>query len=184
MKYNIRLVQCSRTNVEYKDIRDRHYVENHGCIGRQCHYLVYIDECEKPVGVISGASAVWACKPRDDFFNINKDNRKSKINKIICNVVFRLEYNKPNLGSQILSKWRKQILIDWEEKYHDNVLGFETFIFGENRFGCLYKADNWVYCGDTKGSAKFKPHGAYGVGLRVKTDIKMCFCKGIKGVTR
>lgn len=177
MKYNIVLKQCKRTDNLYKSIRDRHYVANHGCIGRQCHYLVYVDNIHEPIGIISGASAVWACKPRDDFFGITKTNRQIAINNIINNVVFRLEYNQPNLGSQILAKWRKQVILDWKEKYNSDVVGFETFIFGENRFGCLYKADNWIYCGNTKGSAKYKPHGAYGVGERIKTDIKMCFCK-------
>lgn len=178
MKYNIELVKCKRTNPDYQAIRDRHYVANHGCIGRQCHYLVYVDS--EIVGIISGASAVWACKPRDDFFGINKDNRREKINKVINNVVFRLEHSKKNLGTQILSKWRKRILIDWQDRYKDNVIGFETFIFGENRKGSMYKADNWLHCGETKGSAKCKPHGAYGIGLRKPTDIKLVFCKELK----
>lgn len=177
MKKLIRLEQCSRTDPKYVEIRNRHYVANHGCIGRQLHYLVYIDGIESPIGIISGASAVWACKPRDDFFNITTENRIKVIGKIINNVVFRLELNEKNLGSQILSLWRKRVVLDWKNKYNDEVIGFETFIFGENRFGSLYKADNWIYQGETKGSAKFKPHGAYGKGERLKTDIKMIFCK-------
>lgn len=75
MKNKITLELCKRSNKEYQLIRDKHYVKNHGCIGRQCHYLIYVDDIKKPVGIISGASSVWACKPRDDFFNINKENR-------------------------------------------------------------------------------------------------------------
>ena len=54
MKYNITLKICKRSDAEYQKIRDRHYVENHGCIGRQCHYLIYISEFDSPIGIISG----------------------------------------------------------------------------------------------------------------------------------
>jgi len=115
----MKLELCSRENQYYKEIRNEHYVKNHGCIGKQLHYLIYEkgDLFERPIGIISGASAVWACKPRDDFFGITKDNRIEKIGKIINNVVFRLNKNEKNLATKILSLWRKQILKDWKEKY-------------------------------------------------------------------
>ena len=175
----IELILCSRSDIQYQEIRNRHYVSNNGTIGRQLHYKIKYDG--ELVGIITGASAVWACKPRDDYFGITKENRQNTINKIICNTVFRLENNVKNLGSQILSKWRKQVIKDWTERYREPPIGYETFIFGENRFGALYKADNWNYCGDTKGSAKCKPHGAYNKGERKITEIKMCFCKKLKG---
>jgi hypothetical protein len=178
MKPQIELVKCKRSNPIYQEIRDRHYVANHGCIGRQFHYLVYLNGCV--VGIISGASPVWACAPRDRFFEINKDTREKLVgHHIINNVVFRLEEKIPNLGTQVLSKWRKQIREDWKERYGDDILGFETFIFGENRTGAMYKADNWIYVGETQGNTKFKPHGAYGVTERKQVEKKLIFCKRI-----
>ena len=50
------LIKVKRTNPEYKEVRDRHYVPNHGCIGRQVHYNVLEDN--KMLGIISGASAI------------------------------------------------------------------------------------------------------------------------------
>lgn len=175
----MKLVLCSRSDIEYKIIRDRHYVANHGCIGKQLHYLIYEGEgiLEQPIGIISGASAIWASEYRDKFFGINKGNRIEKIDKIIDNVVFRLEKNNRNYGSQIMALWRKTILKDWTKRYGTEVIGFETFVFGKERFGTIYKADNWTYVGQTKGSAKYKPHGAYNIGERKKTEIKLIFCK-------
>lgn len=176
MKYDFQLIPCKRTDPRYVEIRNRHYIENHGCIGRQKHYLVYLDNMV--VGIISGASAVWACSPRDNFFGINKDNRISIVgHTIINNVVFRLEESHPNFGTQILARWRKQITKDWKESYGDSAVGFETFIFGENRTGAMYKADNWTYVGETKGNTKFKPHGAYGITERKEVEKKLIFCK-------
>src|SRR5688572_1911059 len=106
MKPKIELVLCKRSDVIYQSIRNRHYVENHGCIGRQLHYLVYVNDAV--AGIISGASPVWACSPRDRFFKIDKENRIQMVGRyIINNVVFRLEDSFPNLGTQVLSKWRK-----------------------------------------------------------------------------
>lgn len=168
------LTECSRADPEYKSIRDRHYVPNHGCIGRQLHYKILLDN--NVIGIISGASAVWACAPRDEWFGITKENRVTEINKIINNVVFRLELRQHNLASEILAEWRKRCKRDWIMKYGGFVRGFETFIFGEQRDGRSYRADNWTYVGETKGSAKVKHHGAYGIGERSQTDIKHIFC--------
>ena len=179
-KYKVLLYPVSRTDERYLQVRNKHYVPNHGCIGRQIHYLVYVSDISHWVGIISGASAVWACKPRDDFFGITTENRKEVINKIINNVVFRLEIRRPNLGTMILSEFRKKIVKDWIEKYHDEPIGFETFVFGENRNGRMYLADNWSKVGITQGSAKYKPHGAYNVGERRVTDKKIILCKKIK----
>ena len=177
MKFNIRLEQCKRTDPRYKEIRDRHYIPNHGCIGQQIHYLVFLDE--EVVGIISGASAVYAVKARDDYFGLNKDNKRPGLNSIINNVVFRLEKNIKNLGSQILALWRRTIARDWEAKYGVKVHGFETFIIGnEVRFGALYKADNWDYVGMTAGSAKTRS-GVQFMSERETTVKKMIFCKKI-----
>lgn len=177
MKYNIRLERCKRSNPIYKEIRDRHYIPNHGCIGQQIHYLVYLDEVV--VGIISGASSVYAVKSRDDFFGLTKENKRPGLNSIINNVVFRLEKNLPNLGSQILALWRKTIAIDWEKQYGVKVHGFETFIIGnERRFGALYKADNWCHVGFTTGSTK-QHKGISNKHTRIETCIKMVFCKKI-----
>lgn len=52
MKYNIKLEQVKRSNLLYQQIRDRHYIPNHGAVGQQIHYLILLDsEC---VGIISG----------------------------------------------------------------------------------------------------------------------------------
>jgi hypothetical protein len=174
----IELVLCKRSDPRYQEIRSRHYVENHGCIGRQLHYLVYLDE--NLVGIISGASPVWACSPRDKFFGIENSNREKLVgHHIVNNVVFRLEEKIPNLGTQVLSLWRKRVRKDWNERYGDDILGFETFIFGENRTGAMYKADNWLYVGETQGNTKFKPHGAYGITERKQVEKKLIFCKMI-----
>jgi len=161
----------------YQSIRDRHYIPNNGSVGQQIHYLCYLDG--KPCGIISGGSAVFAVKCRDEFFGLTRENKLAGLNSIINNTVFRLEANLLNLGSQILAMWRRQVAEDWKRMYGTSVHGFETFIIGNERmFGALYKADNWTYVGDTSGSAK--AHSGLGnPSMRAKTCVKMVFCKKI-----
>ena len=173
------LENCKRTHPIYQQIRDRHYVENRGCHGQQLHYLIKYNSTI--IGIISGASSVWAVKARDEFFGLTKDNKRKGLPSIINNVVFRLEYNAPNLATFILAKWRKRIMKDWAERYNVEVHGFETFVVEEDfRKGALYKADNWVQLGETAGSTK-RHKGLTNKSERVNTTPKLIFAKKIKG---
>ena len=180
MKYEIRLQNCMRTHPAYQEIRDRHYIPNNGSVGQQIHYLIFLDK--EIIGIISGGSAAYAVKSRDDYFGITKENRKIALNGIVDNTVFRIEKNLPNLGTQILAMWRRQIAQDWELKYGVQICGFETFIIeNDTRKGSMYKADNWDFVGYTSGSTKFHLHGAEKKFERKETQQKLVFCKQIKG---
>lgn len=175
---NLRLERCKRTDPRYVEIRNRHYVLNKGCHGQQIHYLIFYNEIL--VGIISGASSVWAVRARDDFFGLTRENKRKGLPSIINNVVFRLEFHEPNLATKVLSLWRKTIAKDWEERYNVKVHGFETFVVEEDfRKGCLYKADNWIFLGETFGSTK-KHNGLENKSERVATSKKLIFAIKIK----
>lgn len=174
----IELIKVKRTDPRYQEIRNRHYVENRGCHGQQLHYLIYYNE--NLIGIISGASSVWAVKARDDYFGLNKDNKQKGLPSIINNVVFRLEYHEKNLATKVLKIWRNRISKDWEERYGVVVHGFETFVVeNDTRKGCLYKADNWDYVGRTFGSTK-SHNGLANKSTRRQTEQKLIYCKKIK----
>lgn len=172
----IELEYCKRTDPRYEEIRNRHYVENKGCHGQQIHFLIHYND--KIVGIISGASSVYAVKSRDNFFNIPKDKhikQKRFLPAIINNVVFRLEHHEKNLATRVLSKFRKISANLWEELYNVPVIGFETFVVEEDyRKGALYKADNWNYLGETAGSTKYH-NGLVNKSKRKTVDKKLIF---------
>jgi len=183
----IELILTKRTDQRYKDIRDRHYVPNRGCHGQQLHYLVYVDH--ELFGIISGASAVYGCRPRDEFFSLSKDSatKQVQLNQVINNVVFRLETTRHNLASQVLAKWRKQISCDWKSLYGVPVVGFETFVIEKvredvsDRRGTLYLADNWTNVGLTQGNTKAHEKTANSGGMnashtRRETEQKIILC--------
>lgn len=171
------LERCKRTHPEYQDIRNRHYVENRGTHGQQLHYLIKLNG--ETVGIISGASSVWAVKSRDEFFGLNKDNKRKGLPSLINNTVFRIEVHHKNLASRVLAMWRKRIASDWEERYKVKVHGFETFVVETDfRKGACYKADNWVFVGITAGSTKTHK-GLANKSERLMTTPKMVYCKKI-----
>jgi len=180
-KNNIELEYCKMTDDRYQEIRNRHYVPNHGTHGQQIHFIIHYQN--KIVGIISGASSVYAVKDRDNFFNMPKDAKAKQslyLPAIINNTVFRLEFHEKNLATRVLSKWRKVIAELWEEIYSVPVIGFETFVVEEDyRKGTLYKADNWSYVGETAGSTK-NHKGLSNPSTRVKTNKKLIYCKWIK----
>jgi hypothetical protein len=71
---DLHLEFCSRSDIRYRDIRDRHYVANKGPCGQQIHFLIHYKD--DVAGIISGGSAVYATHKRDRFFNIAKTNRE------------------------------------------------------------------------------------------------------------
>ena len=174
----ILLHRCKRTDEIYQAIRNRHYVPNRGTHGQQLHYIILLNKT--PVGIISGASSVWAVKSRDEFFGLTKDNKKKGLPSIINNVVFRLEVHLPNLATKVLAMWRRRVAADWEERYNVVVHGFETFVVEtDTRKGTLYKADNWQLLGVTAGSTK-RHKGLTNKSTRVKTEPKLIYALKVK----
>ena len=174
---NVSLELCKRSDYRYQQIRDRHYVPNNGCHGQQVHFLIRLEGLV--VGIISGASSVYAVAARDKFFGIPKDKelkQKRYLPSIINNVVFRLESHERNLATKALALFRRVVQRAWLLLYGVEVIGFETFVVEEDfRKGCLYKADNWTYLGDTKGSTKAH-NGLKSKSTRVATSVKMLYC--------
>ena len=190
----IDLALCQRTHPAYLQFRDRHYISNSGCHGQQLHYLVMIDD--RLHGILSGASAVYGVKARDQFFGIakEKDLRHAQLSSIICNVVYRLEKAPPNAATQALALWRKQIAADWEYLYQVKVAGFETFVIEgssddtgkqctkKERTGALYRADNWQMLGITSGNTKVhsaasNSGGMHAAHTRKEVCKKLIFAK-------
>tara|TARA_R100000995_G_scaffold74342_1_gene43343 strand:+ start:815 stop:1396 length:582 start_codon:yes stop_codon:yes gene_type:complete len=173
----IELIKCKRTDAIYQDIRNRHYVANKGTHGQQMHYKISVDN--EIVGIISGASSVWAVKARDNFFGLTKENKRKGLPSIINNTVFRLEKHIPNLATQVLSLWRKRCAKDWKKRYNVEPHGFETFVVETDyRKGTLYKADNWHYLGETFGNTK-SHKGLMNKSTRQNTTKKMIYAKKI-----
>jgi hypothetical protein len=186
-KHLVQLQLVKRTNPIYQQYRKEHYVPPKGAVGQGFDYLIiYSGEI---VGIISGASAVYTTKARDEFFELSedKDTKNKQLNSIVNNNVFRLERRIPNLATIVLKIWRERVSKDWEYLYGVPVAGFETFIIESRledtstRNGCCYRADNWTLQGITTGYAETNTRGRE-VKVKSLEQKKLVYCKRVKGI--
>ena len=163
----------------------KHYTKPKGFVGRSICYAIYFNETL--YGHILGGSSTLYLKGRNEFFNIDK----SKLNNIINNIFYHVEkvdnkYPIRNFTTEVLKAWREQIKIDWQQKYGDKVIGYESLI-EPPRPAELYKKDKWVLVGTTFGyTCKRMPgneKGVFKTGKRVwnTKDLKpkLIFCRGL-----
>jgi hypothetical protein len=182
----VRLELVRRTDPVYKQYRNNHYIPDRGLVGQQLQYLIFYRK--EVVGVIGGASSAFTSQSRDKYWELStdKDEKNCQLNSIINNNIFKLNYPAPNLATIVLSKWRKQILKDWEELYEVKVAGFETFVVeerlwnGKTRNGACYRADNWELVGITKGYGDTNIRGREHKDKRLQSK-KLIYCRKVKG---
>lgn len=135
-----------------------HYTKTRGFVGRFLGYCVNSLETDETFGVIVGGSSALYLQGREDFFGTKNLN----LNQIIANTLFHIEkpkstvdeegvvYPLRNTAARVLQVWRERVAEDWERKYGDEVLGFETMVLPP-RTGACYKKDRWTYVAMTKG---------------------------------
>ena len=181
----ISLITIPKNNKYLKASMKKHYTKPKGFVGRSICYAIYFNETL--YGHILGGSSTLYLKGRNEFFNIDK----SKLNNIINNIFYHVEkvdnkYPIRNFTTEVLKAWREQIKIDWQQKYGDKVIGYESLI-EPPRTAELYKKDKWVLVGSTFGyTCKRIPgheKGAFKTGTRVwnTKDLKpkLIFCRGL-----
>jgi hypothetical protein len=138
------LKPSNKGDPEVKYLMSIHYSQPKGFVGRQLVYKVFDDETF--LGAIVGGSATLHLPNRNEFFG-----EKFNLNKIINNTFFHLiSHEDKNLGTKVLKLFRIQVAKDWEARYGDKPIGFESLV-ELPRTGSLYRADNWTYVGTTKG---------------------------------
>ena len=137
---------------------------------------------------VGGSSAVFSNQSRDEYFDLDTDTaiKSKQLNSIINNNIFKLNYPAPNLATIVLSLWRKQIAVDWQELYGVEVAGFETFVVeerlwnGKTRNGACYRAENWELAGITKGYGEKNVRGRKSKEKSLQAK-KLVYCRRIKG---
>jgi len=104
-----------------------------------------------------GGSATLHLPNRNNFFKLDKSKTENSIglNNIINNIFYHVEkqngeYPTRNFATKVIKLWRETIVIDWKNKYGDEVIGFETLV-ELPRTGECYKRDGWDLIGETKG---------------------------------
>jgi hypothetical protein len=131
-----------------------HYLGRPKLVGEHLRYLVYLDG--QVVACQAWASAAFKVKDRDDFIGWNSKTRKKRLHLVANNARFLILpwIRVKHLASKILALNLRRLSNDWHNAYNHPIHLAETFVDTSRFQGTCYKAANWRYVGQTKGSGK------------------------------
>lgn len=148
----LKLIEIDKRNDLLLENMKNHYSQPKEFVGRSICYLVNYND--KNYGSIVAGSCVRHLKQRDEFFD-KIYNNKWWLENIINNIFFHIEpiekkYPIRNFAQKVLSLFLITAKRDWEFKYGNDVLGFETLV-ELPRTGEIYLRSGFVNVGQTKG---------------------------------
>lgn len=149
LSMSIHLEITKRTDERLLELMSVHYSKPKGFVGRNICYAILCDG--KYYGHIVGGSATLHLPGRYEFFEVGD----GKLNNIVNNIFYHLvrvdgKYPMRNFSVAVLNKFEEVIVMDWEKKYGDIVIGFESLV-ELPRTGELYRRAGWTEVGITKG---------------------------------
>lgn len=118
------------------------------------------------VACLAWGSPAWKIAPRDQFIGWVEDTKRKNLHLVTSNVRFLIPpwIQVKHLASKVLALSLRGLCQEWENLYGHPVYLAETFVDISRFKGTTYKAANWIYLGQTKGSAKrgnsYHFHGA------------------------
>lgn len=153
----ITMTQVRRTSNEklFNSLMNEfHYIGYTQPVGEHLKYMVFSNNC--PFACVIWSSAPWYIGARDRFIGWSSETRKKNLHLIANNTRFLiLPWVKvTHLASHILALSRRVISRDWQRIYNHPIYLVETFVDTERFAGTCYKADNWIYTGQTTGRGK------------------------------
>ncbi len=150
----LELIKVKRTYPRLVADMAIHYSQPKGFVGRNICYAIWCDGVY--YGAIVAGSSTLHLIGRDEFFGIRKAEKKAALRCVVNNIFYHIEkkngrYPIRNLVPLVLAMFRERAASDWQEKYGDTVIGFESLI-ELPRTGEAYKRDGWTQVGTTKGN--------------------------------
>jgi hypothetical protein len=105
------------------------------------------------VALLSFSAAALKCSPRDQWIGWDFRHQYDRLKLLTNNSRFLIlpDWHFPNLASRVLSLCQKRLPSDWQAIFGHPVVLLETFVDPQRFRGTIYKADNWIYVGDSKG---------------------------------
>ena len=105
------------------------------------------------VALLSFSAAALKCSPRDQWIGWDFRHQYDRLKLLTNNSRFLIlpDWHFPNLASRVLSLCQKRLPKDWKTIFGHPVVLLETFVDPQRFRGTIYKADNWIYVGDSRG---------------------------------
>ena len=160
-------------------MQEHHYLGSLPKISETLWYVaVWQDEW---LSLISFSASALKCAARDRWIGWDFRLQYGRLKLVVNNSRFLIlpDWHIHNLGSRILSLCQKRLRRDWEETFGHPVVLLETFVDRQRFHGTVYKADNWIYTGDTKGFRRVR----FGYSAMPESP-KMVFVKPLQADAR
>jgi len=132
-------------------MQEHHYL---GALPKISETLWYVATFgDQWVALLSFSAAALKCSTRDRWIGWDFRHQYDRLKLITNNSRFLIlpDWHFPNLASRILSLCRKRLPADWQAVFAHPVVLIETFVNPQRFQGTIYKADNWICVGKTKG---------------------------------
>lgn len=152
---HLEMVRGSEKEPLWDSLVDRyHYLGCRTIVGGYLKYFVYLDG--RLVACLGWGSAAWKVHCRDQFIGWTAEQRQQRLGGLANNVRFLILpwIQVRHLASKTLSLSARVLPLDWRRIYDDELCLLETFVDPSRFQGTCYKAANWLFLGQTKGSAK------------------------------
>ena len=151
----LKLVRNSSLEPLYNSlVQQHHYLGYRQIVGNHLKYMAFIDD--RPVACLGWGSAAWSVKSRDSFIGWDNSTKEKNLHFVANNTRFLILFwvSVKCLASKILALNAKRISDDWVKVYNHPLYLLETFVKKDRFKGTCYKAANWIYVGQTKGTSK------------------------------
>lgn len=135
-------------------ISEHHYLGYTQPVGEHLKYIAFAHQC--PVACLAWSSAPWYIGVRDRFIGWSAQTRRQNLHRIAYQSRFLILpwVRVSHLASYLLALNRRQISQDWERLYNHPIDLLETFVDTQRFKATCYKANNWIYVGETTGLGK------------------------------
>jgi hypothetical protein len=147
----VRPVERSEEERYQAEMARQHYLGALRKIGETIWYVATWQE--EWVAQLSLSAAALKCGVRDRWIGWDFRCQYGRLNRIANNSRFLIlaGWNRPNIGSRVLSLTERRVVADWEARFGHPVLLLETFVDPERFYGGVYRAANWIDLGLTQG---------------------------------
>lgn len=131
-----------------------HYLGYTPIVGAYLKYIVYLDG--QLAACLAWSSAAWKIGCRDRFIGWSAEQRQNKLSAIANNARFLILpwIQVKHFASKTLALCSRVLISDWQQAFGEELVLLETFVDSSRFRGTCYRAANWLYLGQTKGSAK------------------------------
>jgi len=113
---------------------------------------------EQWVAQLSVSAAALKCGVRDRWIGWDFRSQYGRLKLIANNSRFLIlpGWNRPNVGSRVLSLTERRVVTDWKTRFGHPLLLLETFVDPERFHGGVYRAANWIELGLSRGYRRIR----------------------------